>query len=150
MAQALQMENKNNLIEVRDLVVRFRTDEGIVSAVNSVSYDIPIGETVGTVGESGCGKSVTSNAIMRILPENGWIVSGSILFNSNLGVFDISSLPEKDKRLEQLHGREMAMIFQEPMTSFCPVYTIGNQIIESIRLHTQVPKSEWRNYAIEL
>lgn len=150
MAQALQMENKNNLIEVRDLVVRFRTDEGIVSAVNSVSYDIPIGETVGTVGESGCGKSVTSNAIMRILPENGWIVSGSILFNSNLGVFDIASLPEKDKRLEQLHGREMAMIFQEPMTSFCPVYTIGNQIIESIRLHTQVPKSEWRNYAIEL
>ena len=130
MANALCMENAENLVEVRDLVVKFRTDEGIVSAVNSVSYDIPIGKTMGVVGESGCGKSVTSNAIMRILPENGWIASGSILFNSHLGVFDIARLPDKDKRLVQLHGREMAMIFQEPMTSFCPVYTIGNQIID--------------------
>ncbi len=93
MAKPLQMEREENLIEVRDLVVKFRTDEGIVSAVNSVSYDIPAGETVGIVGESGCGKSVTSNAIMRILPENGWIQSGSILFKSKLGVFDIASLP---------------------------------------------------------
>ena len=150
MANALCMENAENLVEVRDLVVKFRTDEGIVSAVNSVSYDIPIGKTMGVVGESGCGKSVTSNAIMRILPENGWIASGSILFNSRLGVFDIARLPDKDKRLVQLHGREMAMIFQEPMTSFCPVYTIGNQIIEAIKLHTDLPKSEWRNRAIDL
>ncbi len=150
METALRMENPGNLVEVRDLVVRFRTDEGIVSAVNSVSYDIPIGKTMGVVGESGCGKSVTSNAIMRILPDNGWISSGSIMFNSKLGVFDIARLPEKDKRLVQLHGREMAMIFQEPMTSFCPVYTIGNQIIEAIRLHTDTPKSERKNVAIDL
>jgi peptide/nickel transport system ATP-binding protein len=150
MADALRMENAENLVEVRDLVVKFRTDEGIVSAVNSVSYDIPAGKTTGIVGESGCGKSVTSNAIMRILPENGWIQSGSILFQSNVGVFDVARLPEKDKRLVQLHGREMAMIFQEPMTSFCPVYTIGNQIIEAIRLHTDIPKSGWRERAIEL
>ena len=150
MENALRMQNPNNLVEVRDLVVKFRTDEGIVSAVNSVSYDIPIGQTMGIVGESGCGKSVTSNAIMRILPDNGWIQSGSIMFNSNLGVFDIAQIPTKDKRLVQLHGREMAMIFQEPMTSFCPVYTIGNQIIEAIKLHTDLPKSEWRNRAIDL
>ena len=150
MESALHMEKQENLVEIRDLVVRFRTDEGIVSAVNSVSYDIPIGQTMGIVGESGCGKSVTSNAIMRILPENGWIQSGSILFNSKLGVFDVARLPEKDKRLVQLHGREMAMIFQEPMTSFCPVYTIGNQIMEAIRLHTDTPKSELKNRAIEL
>lgn len=150
MENALRMQNPNNLVEVRDLVVKFRTDEGIVSAVNSVSYDIPIGQTMGIVGESGCGKSVTSNAIMRILPDNGWIHSGSIMFNSNLGVFDIAQIPDKDKRLVQLHGREMAMIFQEPMTSFCPVYTIGNQIIEAIKLHTDLPKSEWRNRAIDL
>ncbi|MGI6172626.1 MAG: ABC transporter ATP-binding protein [Christensenellales bacterium] len=150
MASVLQMESSENLVEIRDLVVRFRTDEGIVSAVNSVSYDIPIGKTMGIVGESGCGKSVTSNAIMRILPENGWIASGRILFNSLLGVFDIARLPEKDKRLVQLHGREMAMIFQEPMTSFCPVYTIGNQIIEAIALHTDIPKGERKNRAIEL
>lgn len=150
MENVLQMQNPKNLVEIRDLVVRFRTDEGIVSAVNSVSYDIPIGETMGIVGESGCGKSVTSNAIMRILPENGWIQSGKILFNSKLGVFDIAQLPDKDKRLVQLHGREMAMIFQEPMTSFCPVYTIGNQIMEALRLHTDTPKKELKNRAIEL
>ncbi len=150
MTEKLGMQKAENLVEVRDLVVRFRTDEGIVSAVNTVSFDIAVGRTTGLVGESGCGKSVTSNAIMRILPDNGWIASGSILFNSKLGVFDVAQLPEKDKRLVQLHGREMAMIFQEPMTSFCPVYTIGNQIIEAIRLHTEVPKAEWRNHAIEL
>lgn len=150
MAEALRMEQEGNLVEVRDLVVRFRTDEGIVSAVNTVRFDIPIGKTTGLVGESGCGKSVTSNAIMRILPDNGWISSGSILFNSKLGVFDVARLPTRDKRLVQLHGREMAMIFQEPMTSFCPVYTIGNQIIEAIRLHTDIPKEERRARAVEL
>lgn len=139
-----------NLVEVRDLVVKFRTDEGIVSAVNGISFDIPIGKTMGLVGESGCGKSVSANAIMRILPGNGWIESGSIHFNSNHGLFDIARLSEKDKRLQLLHGKEMAMIFQEPMTSFCPVYTIGNQIIEAINLHTQIPKKEQKAYAIDL
>ena len=139
-----------NLVEVRDLVVRFRTDEGIVSAVNGISYDIPIGKTMGLVGESGCGKSVSASAIMRILPNNGWIDSGSIRFNSSQGEFDIVQMSDKDKRLELLHGKEMAMIFQEPMTSFCPVYTIGNQIIEAINLHTDIPKSDQRAAAIEL
>jgi len=139
-----------NLVEVRDLVVRFRTDEGIVSAVNGISYDIPIGKTMGLVGESGCGKSVSASAIMRILPNNGWIDSGSIMFNSSQGEFDIVQMSDKDKRLELLHGKEMAMIFQEPMTSFCPVYTIGNQIIEAINLHTDIPKSDQRAAAIEL
>lgn len=150
MQDPIQMENSEHLVEIRDLVVRFRTEEGIVHAVNSVSYDISKGKTTGVVGESGCGKSVTSNAIMRILPENGWIVSGRILFNSRNGVFDIASLSEKDGRLTQLHGGEMAMIFQEPMTSFCPVYTIGNQIIEALQLHTDTPKSELRSAAVEL
>lgn len=139
-----------NLLEIRDLVVRFRTDEGIVSAVNGVSYDIPVGKTMGLVGESGCGKSVSASAIMRILPKNGWIESGSIVFNSKQGIFDIAQISNQDKRLELLHGKEMAMIFQEPMTSFCPVYTIGNQIIEAINLHTDVPRKDQKDYAIEL
>jgi peptide/nickel transport system ATP-binding protein len=140
-----------NLVEVRDLVVKFRTDEGIVSAVNGISYDIPIGKTMGLVGESGCGKSVSANAMMRILPNNGWIDSGSIMFNSIQGeTFNIVQLSNKDKRLELLHGKEIAMVFQEPMTSFCPVYTIGNQIIEAINLHVDIPKSAQRDYAIEL
>ena len=139
-----------NLVEVKDLAVRFRTDEGIISAVNGVSFNIPTGQTTGLVGESGCGKSVTANAIMRILPSNGWIESGSIQFNSSFGVFDIAGLGEKDNRLQLLHGKEMAMIFQEPMTSFCPVYTIGSQIIEAIALHTQIPKKDQKEYAIQL
>lgn len=139
-----------NLVEVKDLAVRFRTDEGIISAVNGVSFNIPTGQTTGLVGESGCGKSVTANAIMRILPSNGWIESGSIQFNSSFGVFDIAGLGEKDRRLQLLHGKEMAMIFQEPMTSFCPVYTIGSQIIEAINLHTQIPKKDQKEYAIQL
>ncbi len=139
-----------NLVEVKDLAVQFRTDEGIISAVNGVSFNIPTGQTTGLVGESGCGKSVTANAIMRILPSNGWIESGSIQFNSSFGVFDIAGLGEKDRRLQLLHGKEMAMIFQEPMTSFCPVYTIGSQIIEAINLHTQIPKKDQKEYAIQL
>jgi len=139
------------LIEVKNLSVKFRTDEGIVSAVNGVSYDIMEGQTLGLVGESGCGKSVSSSAIMQILPENGWIESGEILFHPKEGeVFDIAKLDADDSRMQLLHGKEIAMIFQEPMTAFCPVYTIGNQIIEAIKLHLDLPKSEWRNYAIEL
>ena len=144
------MNNFDNLIEIKDLHVRFRTDEGMVFAVNGISYDIPKGKTMGLVGESGCGKSVSSNAIMRLLPPNGWIESGTIMYNSNDGVFDIASLDPDDERIKLLRGRDITMIFQEPMTSFCPVYTIGNQIIEAIDLHTDIPKSEHRAYAIEL
>ena len=118
-------QGMDKLVEIRDLVVRFRTDEGVVSAVNGVSYDINIGETLGIVGESGCGKSVSSNALMCILPENGWIESGSILYHSEEGTFDVAKLPARDRRIELLHGKEIAMIFQEPMTSFCPVYTLS-------------------------
>ena len=139
-----------NLIEIKDLVVRFRTDEGLVYAVNGISYNVPIGETIGIVGESGCGKSVSANAIMRILPPNGWIESGTIMYNCKEGIFDVASLEPDDKRMELLRGRDITMIFQEPMTSFCPVYTIGNQIMEAIKLHTDIPKSEQREYAINL
>jgi len=140
----------DNLIEVNDLSVRFRTDDGLVYAVNGISYDIPMGQTMGLVGESGCGKSVSANAIMRLLPPNGWIESGTILYNSLEGVFDVAALEPDDNRISLLHGRDMAMIFQEPMTSFCPVYTIGNQIVEAIALHTDLPKSEHKARAVEL
>ena len=147
------MRNDTDLVEIRDLAVRFRTDEGIVNAVNGISYDIAEGETFGVVGESGCGKSVSSNALMRILPENGWIEGGSILFRSSVTkeVFDIARLGEKDRRMDLIRGKEIAMIFQEPMTSFCPVYTVGNQIMEAIRLHTQLKtKKDLRDRAVEL
>jgi peptide/nickel transport system ATP-binding protein len=140
----------DNLVEVRNLAVRFRTDEGIVYAVNGINYDIKIGKTMGIVGESGCGKSVSANAMMQLLPDNGWIESGSIMYNASGEVFDVAQLDKKDRRTSLIHGKEMAMIFQEPMTSFCPVYTVGNQIVEAVRLHTDMPKSEWKNYVIGL
>jgi peptide/nickel transport system ATP-binding protein len=138
------------LVEVKDLTVRFRTDDGIVYAVNGANYSIPRGGTIGLVGESGCGKSVSANAIMQLLPDNGWVESGSVLYNSEAGSFDITKLDKRDKRSTLIHGKEMAMIFQEPMTSFCPVYTVGNQIIEAVRLHLDMPKNERRPYVIDL
>jgi peptide/nickel transport system ATP-binding protein len=139
-----------NLVEVRDLRVHFRSDEGLVYAVNGISYNLAIGQTMGIVGESGCGKSVSANAMMHLLPDNGWIESGSIRYNALDGEFDIATLDKKDKRVALVHGKEIAMIFQEPMTSFCPVYTIGNQIREAVRLHTDISKVEQKNYVIEL
>jgi peptide/nickel transport system ATP-binding protein len=139
-----------NLVEVRDLHVRFRTEEGIVYAVNGVSFDIAMGSTMGIVGESGCGKSVSANAMMQLLPENGWVESGSILYYGSEGVFDVTRLEAKDSRTALIHGKEMGMIFQEPMTSFCPVYTIGNQIEEAVALHTTISKTERRDYVIGL
>lgn len=139
-----------NLAEVRNLHVRFRTDEGIVYAVNGISYDIEAGKTMGIVGESGCGKSVSANAMMQLLPDNGWVESGTIMYHARDGVFDVAQLDKKDRRTALIHGKEMAMIFQEPMTSFCPVYTIGNQIIEAVRLHLDIPKKERRSYVTGL
>lgn len=138
------------LIEIKNLKVKFRTDEGVVNALNGVSYSIPKGKTIGLVGESGCGKSVSANTIMRILPSNGWVEEGSIIYYGSTEPFDIIDLDEKDKRISLLRGKEISMIFQEPMTSFCPVYTIGNQIIEAIKLHTHIPKDKRRDRAIEL
>jgi peptide/nickel transport system ATP-binding protein len=140
----------DNLVEVRDLYVRFRTDEGIVHAVNGIDCDIEAGKSLGIVGESGCGKSVSANAIMQLLPDNGWVEYGSIMYHAAEGIFDVTKLDKRDRRTALIHGKEMAMIFQEPMTSFCPVYTIGNQIIEAVRLHLDIPKRERRNHVIGL
>src|SRR3954452_1796027 len=107
------------LLEVRDLVVRFRTHEGTIYAVNGISYDLEPGERLGLVGESGCGKSVTNLAIMRLLPKPaGRIEGGTVKFDT----IDLVQLPESDMR--DLRGKDIAMIFQDPMTSLNPVLTI--------------------------
>ncbi len=121
------------LLEVRDLITEFRTDEGVVRAVDGVSFSIPQRGILGIVGESGCGKSVTALSIMRLVPSPlGRIVQGQILFEGH----DILTLPEREMRA--LRGNQIAMIFQEPMTSLNPVYTIGDQLIEAIRLHQKL------------
>jgi peptide/nickel transport system ATP-binding protein len=134
-----------NLLAVRNLVTSFRTDAGVLRAVDGVSFDVPKGSTVGIVGESGCGKSVTSLSIMRLIPSPpGSIESGEVLFNGQ----DVLKLTEREMR--SMRGRKISMIFQEPMTSLNPVYTVGSQIIEVIRLHQKVSRSEARKRAVEM
>jgi oligopeptide transport system ATP-binding protein len=133
------------LLSVRDLIVRFRTHDGAVHAVNGVSFDLEEGETLGLVGESGCGKSVTNLAVMRLLPQPaGRIEGGQILFDD----IDLTKLSETDMR--DLRGREIAMIFQDPMTSLNPVLTIEEQVVETIRAHKVVTVADARTRAIEL
>jgi oligopeptide transport system ATP-binding protein len=133
------------LLSVRDLVVRFRTHDGAVHAVNGVSFDLEEGETLGMVGESGCGKSVTNLAIMRLLPQPaGRIEGGQVLFDD----IDLTKLSEAEMR--DLRGREIAMIFQDPMTSLNPVLTIEEQLVETIRAHKVVTSADARTRAIEL
>lgn len=134
-----------SLLEVIDLKTHFFTDAGVLPSVDGVSFSVDAGETVGVVGESGCGKSVTAMSILRLIPEPpGRIVGGQILFRGT----DLSRLPRK--ALERIRGNDIAMIFQEPMTSLNPVYTVGNQIIEAITLHQHKDVDEARALAIEM
>ncbi len=133
------------LLEVKNLKTYFYTDDGVAKAVNDVSYTVDRKETLGVVGESGCGKSVTALSIMRLIPDPpGKIVGGEILFDGR----DLLKLSEEEMR--GIRGNKIGMIFQEPMTSLNPVFTIGNQIEESIILHQKVSKEEAKNRAIEM
>ena len=133
------------LMEVKDLTTRFYTDEGTVHAVNGVSYVLREGETLGVVGESGCGKSVHALSIMGLIPNPpGKVTEGSVMFRGR----DLLRLPPSQMRL--VRGAEIAMIFQDPMTSLNPVLTIGKQITESLQLHLGMDNSEARTRAIEL
>ncbi len=139
------------LLDVRNLKTYFYSLEGTLRAVNGVSFSLADGETLGIVGESGCGKSVTSQSILRIVPKNGRIVEGEILFRRTNGVYlDLATLDPRGKEIRDIRGKDISMVFQEPMTAFSPVYTVGNQIIETIRLHQDVSSAEARSRAIEL
>jgi oligopeptide/dipeptide ABC transporter ATP-binding protein len=146
---------KEPLIEVRDVKVYFYLDEGTVRAVEGVSFDIDRGKTLGVVGESGCGKSVTSQAIMQIVPPPGKIVAGDIFYyryhdDGSVEKVEITKLDPRGPDIRNIRGNEIAKIFQEPMTSLSPVHTIGNQIMEAIILHQKVDKAEAREKAIEM
>ena len=133
------------LMEVKDLTTRFHTDEGTVYAVNGVSYTLHEGETLGVVGESGCGKSVHALSIMGLIPKPpGDIPKGEVLFRGR----DLLKLPPSKQRL--VRGAEIAMVFQDPMTSLNPVLTIGRQITEALRLHLGMDNAQARTRAAEL
>ncbi|WP_336974856.1 ABC transporter ATP-binding protein [Bacillus thuringiensis] len=132
------------VVELKDLQTHFQTEEGTVKAVNHVSFAVREGETVCVVGESGCGKSVTALSIMGLIAESGSVVGGDILYEGK------SLLGMKEKELRSLRGNDIAMIFQEPMTSLNPVFTVGEQIVETLREHELLSKNEAYKKAIEL
>lgn len=144
------MRDENNILEIDDLKTYFYTDSGTVKAVDGVSFNIPKGKTIGVVGESGCGKSVTSLSVMRLLQgPQGQIAGGEIRYNRGDKAVDISklSMPE----MQKIRGNEIAMIFQEPMTSLNPVFTIGDQLSESIILHNpEMTKKEVKDKVLDL
>src|SRR5687767_6127701 len=127
------IRNSEPLLELRDLNIAFNTDRGQIRPVRDVSYSICPGQTLAVVGESGCGKSVTALSILRLIPmPPGQVLSGQVMFQGR----DLLQLSEKEMR--GVRGRDIAMIFQEPMTSLNPVYTIGDQIAEAVILHQHV------------
>jgi len=132
------------LVSVDDLHVRFGTERGLVYAVNGISFEIAAGETLGIVGESGCGKSVTSLALLGILARNGRVTKGTAMFGGR------DLLSQTDEQLRSVRGREIAMIFQDPMTSLNPVLTIGRQIREALQTHFAMDKAQANRRASEL
>ena len=165
MAETIQEKTKkatdeNIVISVKDLHTYFYTDLGVSKALNGVSFDIPQGKTMGVVGESGCGKSVTALSIMRLVPHPGKIVKGEVTLyrrpkgtSTEGGVVEevrLTDLPVMSAQMRSIRGEELAMIFQEPMTSLNPCYTIGDQIMEAILLHQKVDKNEAENRAVNI
>jgi peptide/nickel transport system ATP-binding protein len=135
-----------NIIQIRDLEVEFRTDEGTVNAVKKISFDIPRGKTVGLVGESGSGKSVTSLAVMRLIPNPpGKITGGQIILDDGQDLLKLS-----ESQMRDIRGNKISMIFQEPMTSLNPVFTVGDQIAETLILHQKLSKAEAAAKTLEL
>ena len=152
------MTTDSTLLEVKNLQTHFHMDQGLVRALNGVDFTINRGQTVGIVGESGCGKSVTARSILHIVPTPGEIVEGEILYHRSTGingstseeVIDLVQLDERSSQIRDIRGGEISMVFQEPMTSLSPVHTIANQIIEAIRLHQNVSKDVARQQAIDM
>uniref|UniRef100_UPI0039047604 ABC transporter ATP-binding protein n=1 Tax=Gudongella sp. SC589 TaxID=3385990 RepID=UPI0039047604 len=144
------MKNPDNILEIENLHTYFFTDIGVVKAVDGVSFNVPKGKTVGVVGESGCGKSVTSLSIMHLVQRpQGQIVEGEIRFDSGDMIYDIAKTPTD--RMQKLRGNQISMIFQEPMTSLNPVFKVGMQIDEVIELHnSHMTKDQVRQRTLEM
>lgn len=138
-------QHMEHILEVHDLCVDYHTKQGTIRPVSHVSFSVSRGETLGIVGESGCGKSTASLAVMRLLPQNrAEIAEGEILFDGK----DLARMPEKE--LRQLRGDRLSMIFQEPMTSLNPVFTIGDQLSQPLRRHTSLGREEIRRQMVEI
>jgi peptide/nickel transport system ATP-binding protein len=150
------MDNHATLLEVKDLKTYFFLDEGTVRAVDGVSFTIERGKTLGVVGESGCGKSITARSILRMVRPPGRITSGEIIYHRRIDggaqteLIDLTKLDPTGPEIRNIRWKSISMIFQEPMTSLSPVHTIGDQIIEAIMTHMNVNKKEAQNRAVEM
>lgn len=139
------MNKQEEVLQVKDLKTHFFTDEGVSKAVDGLNFSVSKGETLGIVGESGCGKSITSLSIMRLIDrESGSKIEGSILFKGK------DLLQQKEAEMRAIRGNQISMIFQEPMTSLNPVYSVGEQIAEAIRIHQKLNKKEAWNKAVDM
>jgi oligopeptide transport system ATP-binding protein len=139
------LTQSEHLLEIKNLTTRFYTQDGVVKAVNGISYRIEPGDTLGIVGESGCGKSVSMLSVMRLIPDPpGKIEDGEVIFNGR------DLLKISDDEMRRVRGGEVAMVFQDPMTSLNPVLTVGFQIVEALKLHQGVNDKEGRRQAAEL
>ena len=149
--EAKQTDSKEVILDVRNLKVKFLTDEGAVHAVNGVDFKVEAGGSVGILGESGCGKTMTAYSVLQILPRVKKIVSGQINFQTIDGRFqDLLEFESEGKEMRKIRGKEISMIFQEPMTAFSPVYTICNQISEALIIHQDMDKIAARERSIKL
>jgi len=140
----MNINNKKSLLEVKDLKTYFFTEDGVVKAVDGVDFEVNRGETLGLVGESGCGKSVTAFSIMRLLDYPGKTVGGEVIFKGE------NLLKKNDNEMRKIRGKEIAMIFQEPMTALNPVLRVGFQISEALMMHFEISKEEAIKKSIEL
>ena len=143
------MEN-DILLEVKNLRTYFELDEGTVKAVDGVDFTVKKGKTLGIVGESGCGKSVTAMSILQIVDPPGRVIDGQVILNRNGDLIDLAALGEHSREMRDIRGNAIAMIFQEPMNSLSPVHSVGNQIIEAILLHQDITKEQARERAADL
>src|SRR4051812_33838592 len=137
------------ILQVRDLSTYFFADDGIVRAVDGASFDLYAGRTLGIVGESGCGKSVTARSILRIVERPGRIVGGEIILRRSDGPVDLVGLASDGPAMRQIRGGEIGLVFQEPMSSLSAFHSVGVQLIEAIRLHSPLSKKAARQRAIE-
>lgn len=144
------------LLEVTDLKTYFELDEGTIKAIDGSTFDVPRGKTLCIVGESGCGKSMTARSILQIVQPPGEVVEGSMLFHrkdadtGEVNTTDLAKLDPKGKQIRDIRGKEISMIFQEPMTSFSPVHTVGSQIAENVLLHSTMSKQDVRLHSIDM
>lgn len=144
------MTTTDVVLRTDDLKIYFKLEEGILKAVDGVSIQLTKGKTLGLVGESGCGKSVTAQALLRIVPSPGYITGRINLEKKDGAIIDMVSYDSNDPQLRAIRGKDISMIFQEPMTSFSPLYTMGNQLLEAILLHRTSDKNEARQIGIEM